>query len=328
MCGRTFKHYANLQVHLTGHLGVKVNIHRCNGCKKNFRNQTELDLHMRAHQAAKFIGKLKKQTKGVGVNHKAKPVVITTSGTTDKKIIRKYMKSKSKTMDSPKASKSELIKKKSPANNNKSDLTCVMCDKSFGVKSLYLRHVKKFHPDLSETLDSHSQLKTSLSINIKKCSLPPQSPPKELSAPTSPRKALDSPAVPKSPKTPASVKASKKKEKRSTSDSLTPSLPDYYNTLECPDCSKSFVAKSIFERHLQSAKHGIYRYCVSPIADTDSSFSSPVPAGPHWTQLPLAPATEGGTPVPKIKCHLCNQTFMRVKDLEKHRDRMCPAYHA
>jgi len=331
LCGRTFKHYANLQVHLTGHLGVKVNIHRCNGCKKNFRNQTELDLHMRAHRAAKFIGKYKTLTKGAGVKHKAKPVVITTSGTTDKKIIRKYMKSKSKTLDSSKASKSELIKKKLPANNNKSDLTCVMCDKSFGVKSLYLRHVKKFHPDLSETLESHIQLKTSLSINIKKCALPPRSPPKKFNAPTSPRKALDSPAVQKSPKsspvTPASGKTSKKKERRSTSDSLTPSLPDYYSTLECPDCSKSFVAKSIFERHLQSAKHGMYAH-VSPIPDTDSSFSPPVPAGPHWTQLPLAPASEDGNPVPKIKCHLCNQTFMRVKDLEKHRDRMCPAYHA
>merc|ERR1719384_1825485 len=139
------------------------------------------------------------------------------------------MKSKSKTLDSsPKVSKSELIKKKSASSNTqaKSDLTCAMCDKSFGVKSLYLRHVKKFHPDLSETLDSHSQLKSPLSINIKKCSLPPKSP-SSFNVPTSPRIALDSPSVPKSPKrllstpsTPNSGKASKKKTERSKSDSL------------------------------------------------------------------------------------------------------------
>ena len=323
----------NLQVHLTGHLGVKVNIHRCTGCRRNFRNQTELDLHMRAHKAAKLLGKSKNLTKGADVIHKTKPVVLTTTGSTDKKIIRKYMKSKSKTLDSPKSgSKSEFIKKK-PAPANKSDLTCAMCDKSFGVKSLYLRHVKKFHPDLSETLNSHSQLKSPLSINIKKCSLTPKAPQNAFNVPTSPRKALDSPSVPKSPKrhpsspsTPASGKASKKKE-RSKSDSLTPSLPDYYNTLECPDCSRVFVAKSIFERHLQSAKHGIYGQ-VNTSLDTDSSLASPQgPAPQHWTQSPLVPVTEGGSPH-KIECHLCNQTFMRVKDLVKHRDKMCQAYHA
>merc|ERR550534_3153264 len=114
------------------------------------------------------------------------------------------MKSKSKTLDSssPKVSKSELIKKKSASSNtqSKSDLTCAICDKSFGVKSLYLRHVKKFHPDLSETLDIHTQLKSPLSINIKKCSLTPKSPSSSNTFPTSPRKALDSPSVPKSPK--------------------------------------------------------------------------------------------------------------------------------
>merc|ERR1719500_2479175 len=45
LCGRTFNHYDNLQVHLTGHLGVKVNINRCNPCQKNFKNKNELDLH-------------------------------------------------------------------------------------------------------------------------------------------------------------------------------------------------------------------------------------------------------------------------------------------
>lgn len=310
----------NLQVHLTGHLGVKVNIHRCAGCRRNFRNKTELDLHMRSHIAAKLLEKSKNISKGLfSVKNKAKPKVITTSGATDKKIIRKYIKS-----TAPKIFKPEFIKKKSvTVNANKSDLTCAMCDKSFGVQSLYLRHVKKFHPDLSETLDSHIQLKALPSINIKKCLLP-KSPTKVPNTSTSPR-------IPKSPMrkvstpcTPASGKASKKE--RSKCESLTPVLPDYYNTLECPDCSRVFVAKSIFERHLQSAKHGIYGQ-VSTSRDTDSSLSPQVPPTPHWTQSPLPPATEGGSPH-KIECHLCNQTFIRVKDLAKHREKICQAYHA
>merc|ERR1719189_243603 len=90
LCGRTFKHYANLQIHLTGHLGVKVNIFMCTICKRKFRNQTELDLHTRSHQYAKLLGKSKVTKEKSAVKAK----VITTSGTADKKIIRKYLKDK------------------------------------------------------------------------------------------------------------------------------------------------------------------------------------------------------------------------------------------
>merc|ERR1719225_559982 len=92
LCGRTFKHYANLQIHLTGHLGVKVNIFMCTICKRKFRNKTELDLHTRSHQFAKLLGKSKVTKEKVA----AKAKVITTSGTADKKIIRKYLKGQDK----------------------------------------------------------------------------------------------------------------------------------------------------------------------------------------------------------------------------------------
>lgn len=182
-------------------------------------------------------------------------------------------------------------------------------------------------------METHSQLKAVPKINVKNCSLPPSL----LSSPA-PVKAPLTPGSPKGkqPKTPvrqistplASSSSCKKKE-RTKSDSvssLMPELPDYYNTLECPDCERVFIAKSIFERHLQSAKHGIYAQCNSSF-DSDH-LMSPVTGQaslPHWTEAPFQ--SDSGSPH-NIECHLCNQTFVRVKDLAKHREKMCQAYHS
>ena len=350
ICQRTFKHYLNLQVHLTGHLGVKVNLFRCSQCRKNFRNQTELTLHNRAHRAAQILDKVrtnKRVTVNKVVKKKKLKKVITTSGTADKKIIRKYLKDPSIQNKSSKASSPLKKDKKSLVKPvPKKDLTCFMCDKSFGVKSLFLRHVKKCHPELAQTLESHSQLKTLPKINIKKCLLPsqksPKSPAPSSSTPASPSTPRPSVKTPKSqistPKMSSSSKSSKKKDRRqSSSSSLAPELPDYYNTLECPDCDKVFIAKSIFERHLQSAKHGIYGQCNSS-QESDYGGMSPMissapvtpvvqgPALPHWTTVSPG-LTESGEQAAKIECHLCGQSFMRVKDLAKHREKMCQAYH-
>ena len=94
---------------------------------------------MRSHKAAKLLEKSKNISKGLfSVKNKAKPKVITTSGATDKKIIRKYIKS-----TAPKIFKPEFIKKKSATvNANKSDLTCAMCDKRGG---LTLRMLTKIY---------------------------------------------------------------------------------------------------------------------------------------------------------------------------------------
>ena len=333
LCGRTFKHYANLQIHLTGHLGVKVNIFMCTICKRKFRNQTELDLHTRSHQYAKLLGK----NKVAKVESAVKAKVITTSGTADKKIIRKYLKDKVgvnspvkensvKIQQSPKKKAGPIVVSKKPLES----LTCGLCDKSFGVKSLYLRHVKKAHPELSLTLETHSQLKALPKINVKNCSLAPSSPLSTPKVAATPEKV---PTTPKSvkgkqlktPNRQISTPGSKgKKKERTKSDSLVPDLPDYYNTLECPDCERVFIAKSIFERHLQSAKHGMYAQVNSSY---EAEFLSPsTPSVPHWTESPFQ--TESGSPQHKIECHLCGQTFVRVKDLAKHREKMCQAYHS
>ena len=305
----------------------------CTTCKRKFRNKTELDLHTRSHQFAKLLGKSKVAKEKSAVKAK----VITTSGTADKKIIRKYLKDKVG-VNSPvkeKSVKSQLSPKKKPGSvivNKKpvENLTCGLCDKSFGVKSLYLRHVKKAHPELSLTLETHSQLKALPKINVKNCTtLSPSSPISSPKVPATPEKV---PTTPKSAKgkqlktpsrqisTPGGSKG--KKKERTKSDSLVPDLPDYYNTLECPDCERVFIAKSIFERHLQSAKHGIYAQCNSSY----EALSPSTPSVPHWTESPFQ--TESGSPQHKIECHLCGQTFVRVKDLAKHREKMCQAYHS
>ena len=63
----------------------------CTTCKRKFRNKTELDLHTRSHQYAKLLGKNQVAKKAKSA---VKAKVITTSGTADKKIIRKYLKDK------------------------------------------------------------------------------------------------------------------------------------------------------------------------------------------------------------------------------------------
>merc|ERR1711874_471134 len=307
------------------------------GCKRKFRNKTELDLHTRSHQFAKLLGKSKVTKEKSAVKAK----VITTSGSADKKIIRKYLKDKGsvkgpvkensvKIQQSPKKKSGPVVTSKRPPES----LTCGLCDKSFGVKSLYLRHVKKAHPELSLTLETHSQLKALPKINVKNCTI---SPPSHLSSPTVPATPEKVPTTPKGVKgkllktpsrqisTPGSKAASGgKKKERTKSDSLVPDLPDYYNTLECPDCERVFIAKSIFERPFQSAKHGIYAQCNTSY---EADFLSPrTPPVPHWTESPFQ--TESGSPQHKIECHLCGQTFVRVKDLAKHREKMCQAYHS
>jgi len=336
LCGRTFRHYMNLQVHLTGHLGVKVNINRCVKCKRNFRNKRELDLHTRSHKFARLLGKFRtKETKHKMIKT---PRIITTTGSKEKKIIRKYVKKMDIGIVSKPAEKAVRPQHFKKVEN----LTCGLCDKSFGVKSLFLRHIQKVHPELAETLENHTMLQTMPSVKVKKVKVPDVSESaKPTRTPTSPKKFFDSdnptPGRYVTPTrtfaTPLSkgkemlksvVNSSKKKETPKT-DSEAPELPDYYNTLECPDCDRVFIAKSIFERHLQSAKHGIYSLYSS---DSDN-FQSPLlsSTAEFWAEADKQKALVEDSPR-KIECHLCNQNFVRVRDLAKHREKMCQAYHS
>ena len=104
--------------------------------------------------------------------------------------------------------------------------------------------------------------------------------------------------------------ASPQKQQRSTEDDLT-----------CPTCDKTFLARSIFERHLRTYKHGSYE-----VPSWAAALSSPNVVTPHMNRV-LQPTMEmGGQTVNKYECHLCNKVFLRVKDLAKHRAKQCMAW--
>jgi len=365
LCGRTFNHYDNLQVHLTGHLGVKVHINRCNPCQKNFKNKNELDLHMRSHKFAKMLGKYRiNKNKKTSIALKKK--IISTVGSSDKKIVRKYVKKRETAVLTRVVEK--VVVRQQPQNS--SSLTCAICEKGFGVRSIFVRHVKKFHPDLAATM-----LQSLPQVNVKKCKLSALTMPKSVPAsplltnghtsskpkrtPVSPKKFQDSfekyenptvavpnrfpsPVYERSYSSPAAVSSKAKAKTGAQKTPKTPKTPktaDYYSTLECPDCSKVFVAKSIFERHLQSAKHGHFAASASPASSLASDgypqwpsgygsplagYKSPLGGYSSPSPSPSSPSTPGSS---KIECHLCGQTFVRVKDLAKHREKVCSAYH-
>jgi len=84
------------------------------------------------------------------------------------------------------------------------------------------------------------------------------------------------------------------------------------NNLQCPDCDRVFVAKTILERHLYTAKHGVYS-----LYSSDSGPGSPY----QKAKLPKQSINDRA-----VDCHLCGQKFIRVKDLAKHREKLCTAY--
>jgi uncharacterized C2H2 Zn-finger protein len=275
-----------------------------------------------------------------------KKKVISTVGSKDKKIVRKYVK-KSLTREQPVLTR--IVEKAvRPTKRPDNSLTCAICDKSFGVRSIYVRHIKKFHPDLATTM-----LQTLPSVKVKKCQLTNFTLPavtltngsaKPKRTPVSPKKFKDSferdenptvatptrfasPPYARSQSSPARAgpgrPSLKLKAARTPQTPKTPKTVDYYSTLECPDCCKVFVAKSIFDRHLQSARHGHFKLGPGSPGSDGPLWPASLPAPPC---LPSSPSTPSPGPS-KIECHLCGQTFVRVKDLAKHREKVCSAYH-
>ena len=104
-------------------------------------------------------------------------------------------------------------------------------------------------------------------------------------------------------------------------------------SLTCPTCDKIFMAKSILERHMLKSKHGLHavdKDVMSPPPIISQALDKAMAEGrqlPHLNAVVQPKIEVGGRTVNKYECHLCNQVFLRVKDLAKHRERMmCAAY--
>ncbi|CAB4060306.1 KRAB [Lepeophtheirus salmonis] len=88
--------------------------------------------------------------------------------------------------------------------------------------------------------------------------------------------------------------------------------------LTCPTCDKVFIAYSIFQRHLKTSHHGNLRNVLQN--------RPPPPPTPHMNKILQPTIIVRGKETPKYECHLCKQVFLRVKDLAKHRAKMCSAW--
>ena len=104
-------------------------------------------------------------------------------------------------------------------------------------------------------------------------------------------------------------------------------------SLTCPTCDKIFMAKSILERHMLKSKHGLHavdKDVMSPPPIISQALDKAMMEGrqlPHLNPVAQPKIEVGGRTVNKYECHLCNQVFLRVKDLAKHRERMmCSAF--
>ena len=104
--------------------------------------------------------------------------------------------------------------------------------------------------------------------------------------------------------------------------------PTIEESLTCPTCDKVFVAKSILERHLKKSKHGMFledKDVTAPPPIVSQALDKAMAEGrqlPHLNTVTQPKIEVGGREVNKYECHLCNQVFLRVKDLAKHRERM------
>jgi len=363
LCGRLFRFYQNLRVHLTGHLGVTVSISRCHTCKRNFKNQTELNLHMKSHSYARHLGKYRLARSAEETARKEARMILTTVGPKHKKIVRKYAKeratsgiltrkravSTTTTADEEDDNSSQSTAVSSPSTRSRrhqtvaaavtppttggssggggrQQLTCEVCDKSFGVRSMYVRHIESKHKGLAEKAVIKSLLLDKKSfIKLKNCSAVVA---KQSTAMASSKSALtaasSSPATSNKSKSfatpsrkreasPPQSKQPLSKRKKDTDKMESPARPKV--SLQCPDCDRMFIAKTILERHLYTAKHGVYSMYSS-----DSGPGSPQPAPPSKEVHPLLDRA--------VDCHLCGQHFNKVKDFAKHREKACTAWNA
>jgi hypothetical protein len=65
-------------------------------------------------------------------------------------------------------------------------------------------------------------------------------------------------------------------------------------------------------------------------SESDQFQSPQTSAAEFWaaSDSKLQASIDPDSPRGKIECHLCGQSFVRIRDLAKHREKMCQAYHS
>ena len=336
MCGKAFKHADNLQVHIQSHLGSGDRLNQCAKCRKIFPRKKTLELHEKSSHVYKLEpktgGKHRFLTERRLVKKSLRLLTMKKGpkGVPRMLVLRREELKREKMAERRKAEALRLQREQERLKREKEEetlklasmkltmkvkmpspeemkphlkeTTCAFCLKDFSSVRSLERHAERFHPKPS----------------------PPPPPPPPRAAPRPSRRTSS---------TSSTSSSSSKRRRSSTSDA--PQTPkkskseQQHDDLTCPTCDKTFPAKSIFERHLKTSKHGSYAEEVKTAAAGDDFYYYQPPKLkdlPHMNKV-LQPTMEvGGREVNKYECHLCSKVFLRVKDLAKHREKTCSAW--
>lgn len=244
----------------------------------------------------------------------------------------------------PQANVSEANNHAAAAAKDEVMFFCRLCPSSFKLKKNYVRHARnqhrldtnsaEFQRHLRAAADSHPSSGSSTAVNrqrpVKSSSktAPRRIPAIKVDPPVSKRRLSSQSGGPSSTPAKRARTASSASNPAANRSKCGPSKRQSAELdLTCPTCDKVFLAKSIFERHLKTYKHGEFGGAAATVEGPQLSETQPPrQVLPHLNQV-LQPTMQlGGREVNKYECHLCNQVFLRVKDLAKHRAKMCTAW--